>query len=389
MSVARRPPDANHPYGHRKYETVAAFGIAGMLFLGCREIAVSALERVRHPVALEIGPAAYAVMIVTISINLIVFAVESREGRQLQSELLVADAAHTRSDLFASLLVIASFVAHRVGFAWADVAASAVIVVLVFKAGLEIVKARCPRLSDERRIPPADVGAEALLEPGVLEAPDVRSRGTPDDVHVGPPRARRPRTPLAEAPASAIASRTGSSDASQASPTWSCTSGQGLATEPRDAARGRRAQGPGLGRRRRLARLPRRPRRRRRTAPPTAAAGASSLRSKKARPRPRRAARLRPVRPPSPGATRGAHVVRRALDHRLSTVARRSAEKSLRWIRRRDEQQALDIPSSAPSRAAIHEPNENPASQRRAPASARAYTPTPRERRSSSPAPWS
>ena len=199
IAVARRPPDANHPYGHRKYETVAAFGVAGMLFLGCREIAVSAFARMQHPVALDIGPVAYAVMIATITINLIVVAVEGREGKRLQSELLVADAAHTRSDLFASLLVITSFVAQRAGIAWADVAASAVIVLLVFKAGLEILKSTLSTLSDERRIPPADVEAEALLEPGVLEAHNVRSRGPRDDVHIDLHVLVAPETPLADA----------------------------------------------------------------------------------------------------------------------------------------------------------------------------------------------
>ena len=47
IAIARRPPDANHPYGHRKYETFAALGIAAMMFLGCWEILSAALERWR------------------------------------------------------------------------------------------------------------------------------------------------------------------------------------------------------------------------------------------------------------------------------------------------------------------------------------------------------
>src|SRR5262245_46448906 len=45
LSVARRPPDANHPYGHRKYETFAALGVAVMLFAGCQEVVQTVIAR--------------------------------------------------------------------------------------------------------------------------------------------------------------------------------------------------------------------------------------------------------------------------------------------------------------------------------------------------------
>ena len=45
--AARRPPDADHPYGHRKYETFAALGIVMIMFIGCWEIGrASCRERV-------------------------------------------------------------------------------------------------------------------------------------------------------------------------------------------------------------------------------------------------------------------------------------------------------------------------------------------------------
>jgi len=57
-------------------------------------------------------------MLGTTAINLIVVAAERRRGRALESELLIADAAHTQSDVFVSLLVIAGFAAQRLGLAW-------------------------------------------------------------------------------------------------------------------------------------------------------------------------------------------------------------------------------------------------------------------------------
>ena len=182
--AARRPPDADHPYGHRKYETFAALAIAPMMFFACREIAVVAFERLRSPHPPHLSPAAFFVMGVTLSINLVVVRVEHAAGQRLNSELLLADAAHTRSDVFASLLVVASLVAGRYRIAWADVAAAVVILALIFRAGIGILRGTLSTLSDERRLEPSLIEAVALEEPGVLEAHNVRSRGPSDDIHL-------------------------------------------------------------------------------------------------------------------------------------------------------------------------------------------------------------
>jgi cation diffusion facilitator family transporter len=182
--VARRPSDANHPYGHRKYETFVALGIVGMLALGCTEIVESAIERVVHPRLPDITPAGFVIMGLTLSINLLVVWIERRAGRRLQSELLLADAAHTGSDVYASLLVVVSFAAAPLHTVWTDVGAAAIIVVLIVRAGFEILRGTLSTLSDERRIAADLIEAEALREPGVLEAHNVRTRGPSDDIHL-------------------------------------------------------------------------------------------------------------------------------------------------------------------------------------------------------------
>jgi cation diffusion facilitator family transporter len=182
--AARRPPDADHPYGHRKYETFAALAIVAMLLLGCHEIVAAAIERLRHPRVPQITSLGYVILGATLAINLLVVAVERLEGKRLKSELLLADAAHTASDLGASLLVLASFLAARFRIGWADLAAAALITLLILKAGYTILRGTLSTLSDERRIPPGEVETVALEEPGVLEAHNVRSRGPLDDIHL-------------------------------------------------------------------------------------------------------------------------------------------------------------------------------------------------------------
>jgi cation diffusion facilitator family transporter len=131
-----------------------------------------------------ITAAGFVVLGVTITVNLIVVAVERREGKRLGSEILRSDAAHTASDVYASLVVLASFIAARWNLGWADVIAAAVVIGFILVAAFEILRDTFATLADERRIPAGEVETVALEEPGVREAHNVRSRGPEDDIHL-------------------------------------------------------------------------------------------------------------------------------------------------------------------------------------------------------------
>jgi cation diffusion facilitator family transporter len=199
IALASRPPDDNHPYGHRKYETFAALGVAMMLFLGCQQIVTQAIQRLHHPEPPRIGAEGFVIMGLTLFINLVVVLYERREGRRLQSELLESDASHTLSDVYATVLVLASMAITRAGVQWADIAAAAIIVLLILRAGFAVLRSTLSTLGDERRLPPDEVERTAALERGVLEVHNVRSRGPADDIHLDLHVLVDPATPLAEA----------------------------------------------------------------------------------------------------------------------------------------------------------------------------------------------
>jgi cation diffusion facilitator family transporter len=199
IGVAGRPPDANHPYGHRKYETFAALGVVAMLFFGCHEIVAAVIERLRSPRLPEVGAAVFAILLGALAVNIGVVWIERREGRRLASELLEADAAHTGSDVLVTVLVLISLVASRAGIGWADLAAAGVVVGLILVAGFRILRGTLSTLSDERRIPPADVERVAVEEVGVREAHNVRSRGPGDDIHLDLHVLVDPQLPIADA----------------------------------------------------------------------------------------------------------------------------------------------------------------------------------------------
>ena len=196
---AHRPPDDSHPYGHRKFEAVAALAIAAFLFFACFEVLNSALERFRggHPV--EQSPLLYAVVVATLFVNLFVTRYERIQGERLKSDILLADSAHTGSDVWATLLVLVSFVCARLGWTFVDGAAAMVIAGVIAWAGWKIIERTLPTLSDAALVPAAELVGIAETVPGVRECHDVRSRGVADEVLVDLHILVDPLLPIAEA----------------------------------------------------------------------------------------------------------------------------------------------------------------------------------------------
>ena len=83
LRASLKPPDDDHPYGHRKYETLAAAGIFVFLLLVVVEVSRAALNRLAGGAAPHISIASFAVMLITLGINLLVVRYEGREGRRL------------------------------------------------------------------------------------------------------------------------------------------------------------------------------------------------------------------------------------------------------------------------------------------------------------------
>lgn len=182
--LASHPPDRNHPYGHRKYETFSSLGISILLFLACYRVLRDAYLRFQDSVVPEVTIYSFIVMTVTMGINVFVMMWERRKGRELRSEILIADSLHTRSDIFASLSVLISLGAVYMGIPVVDPIAAFVIAILIGKTGYEILFEAAKVLSDYSRISPGLIRDVVLGVTGVRDAHDIRTRGTASDVYV-------------------------------------------------------------------------------------------------------------------------------------------------------------------------------------------------------------
>jgi cation diffusion facilitator family transporter len=199
ISVAGRPPDDDHPYGHRKFETLAATAIAVFLVLVMVEVGETAIARLRHPAPPQVTALSFAVMIVTVVVNLLVVTYEARAGRRLQSEVLLADARHTRSDVLTSLTVIAALVGVKLGWPMLDPVASLVVAGFIGYTGYEVARDTSFILSDRTVMDEEALREVVMAVPGVLGCHQIRTRGAADHVFLDLHLWMAAATPLHEA----------------------------------------------------------------------------------------------------------------------------------------------------------------------------------------------
>ena len=186
MKYATAEPDEDHPYGHAKFETLAAFAIAGFLFVTCYQIALSGIRRVlaHDAPAPEITALTIGVMVGTIIFNIFVTGYELREGRRLQSAFLIADSTHTRSDVLVSCSVLAGLILIRSGYVWLDPIISIGVAVVIAWSGYQIFKATVPVLVDAAHAPASRIAEIVRSVPGVHSAHDIRSRSQGGEMFV-------------------------------------------------------------------------------------------------------------------------------------------------------------------------------------------------------------
>jgi cation diffusion facilitator family transporter len=184
--IAARPADDNHPYGHQKFEILAA-GVVGLSLIAMAyDVAKSAIVRLASDGTdlprLDAG--AFVVLVVTLVVNLGVARYEARRGRELESPFLTSDAAHTRSDVIVTCGVLFAVVLVRLGYPRLDMVAALAIAVFIAWTGVSVLRQNLAYLADEALVDPTRVDALALEVPGVASTHKIRTRGTPGKMYV-------------------------------------------------------------------------------------------------------------------------------------------------------------------------------------------------------------
>ena len=189
ISLAARPPNKEYPYGHAKFETFASLAIAALLFASSIQLVLAALNRLQSPSIPQITEMSFAVMGITLLINIGVSAYEYIFGKRLKSSILVADSLHTRSDVFASVGVILGLFAVKMGYPLADPVIALLICGLILLTGIEIVRDSSKVLLDKALVEERVIVDLAKSVEGVCTCHGVRTRGMAGeifvDLHIG------------------------------------------------------------------------------------------------------------------------------------------------------------------------------------------------------------
>lgn len=188
LYAVSKPPDAEHPYGHRKFETVAALSIAFLLFITTWQLLETAWNRLHNPQPVEVNLWVVAAMLLSMLIQGGTAIYEYRQGRRLKSEWLVVDSYHTRASILVSASVLGGLALVRLGYPAADPILAGFVAIMIAKIGVDILRETLPVLVDRAPVNPRKIAEVVRAVPGVESYHRVRSRGTRDsaavDLHV-------------------------------------------------------------------------------------------------------------------------------------------------------------------------------------------------------------
>jgi len=185
ITAAARPPDPGHPYGHRKFEILTTIVVAGLLFLSAWEILGAAVQRLIHRgAAPDFSWWGMGLLGLGLLASSLLSAWEKRAGLEVSSPLLLADAAHTRTDVYSSVLAIAAVGSGKIGMDWLDPLLAIGIVLFLGRAIYEIFLEGVKVVSDATRLDPELIRSVAEDVEGVRGAHAIRSHGMTNDIHI-------------------------------------------------------------------------------------------------------------------------------------------------------------------------------------------------------------
>lgn len=199
LGIATQPPDAEHPYGHRKFEVAASLVIGLMVVLGMLEVGRGIYQAATTGAQPNIEASAYVVLIATIVVNIAVSFYERREGKRHNSMILTSDAAHTLSDSLAAVAVLIGITLVDYGIAVGDVLAAVVVMTFIGMTAYRVLREGLDVIVDTAHLDATMVQKIVEAHPDVRSCHYVRSRGMRGNVHLEFHLSLDPEISLAEA----------------------------------------------------------------------------------------------------------------------------------------------------------------------------------------------
>jgi cation diffusion facilitator family transporter len=137
--VALAEPDAEHQYGHGRFETLGTIAMGIVFFITAAILLYDSINRLRLDEPLPIPAAAgIAIALLSIATKEWIYHYTMRVAKKLNSSLLRANAWHSRSDAISSVAVLIGIVGARQGYPWMDTVAGMFVALIIAKIGWEL-----------------------------------------------------------------------------------------------------------------------------------------------------------------------------------------------------------------------------------------------------------
>ncbi|HEY7479282.1 MAG TPA: cation diffusion facilitator family transporter [Gemmatimonadales bacterium] len=141
LSVAARPADDEHVYGHTKAEYFSSGFEGALIVIAAATIVVAAVGRLIEPRPIEAPGLGLTITGAASAINLVVALVLQRAGRRYESITLEADAQHLMADVWTSLgVIIGVGAAALTGWLWLDAMVAIAVAINVLRSGVRLLR---------------------------------------------------------------------------------------------------------------------------------------------------------------------------------------------------------------------------------------------------------
>ena len=165
-----KEPDADHPYGHRRFETAATLAVGVILLLVGTGMLWSSFRKLQNPDLIEtVHLIALPVAVLALISKELLFRYLLGVAKRVRSTMLAANAWHARSDAASSLVVAVAIVANVMGLPLADPLAALIVGSMVFRTGWRFAIGAFNDLMDQA----VDDETEAKIKKLILETPGV------------------------------------------------------------------------------------------------------------------------------------------------------------------------------------------------------------------------
>lgn len=185
ISIAQRPKDKRHPYGHTKFEVLSSLFIGIMMIFIALKIVTEAILKIKDPESLNMTNVSFVILIITLIINIVVSKYEYSVGKKMNSYILISDSLHTRSDVYVSIGVLVTLICIKLGFPPViDKVVSFVVGIFILHGAYEIFKSTIKILVDGAVIEENKIKEIVKEFNEIKEIKNIRSRGSQNDIHV-------------------------------------------------------------------------------------------------------------------------------------------------------------------------------------------------------------